>query len=77
MEKMLKMDESIFDMVSRHPEVIDIMVELGFKDIANPGMLQTAGRFMTLAKGIKLKKINLDVVILTFKRHGFEIIKYG
>lgn len=43
MEKVLKMDESIFEMVLRHPEVVDIMVELGFKDITKPGMLQTAG----------------------------------
>ena len=74
MEKVLSLDESIFEMVSRHPEVIEIMVELGFKDIAKPGMLQTAGRFMTLSKGIKLKKMNLEHVKLTFERHGFEII---
>ncbi|MNP70181.1 hypothetical protein D3C76_1663790 [compost metagenome] len=50
------------------------MVELGFKDIAKPGMLQTAGRFMTLSKGIKLKKMDLEHVKQTFERHGFEII---
>jgi selenophosphate synthetase-related protein len=75
MEKMLRMDESIFEMVSRHPEVVEIMVELGFKDIAKPGMLQTAGRFMTLSKGIKLKKMDLDTVKLAFERHGFGIMK--
>ncbi|MEK4344931.1 DUF1858 domain-containing protein [Paenibacillus sp. FSL P4-0184] len=75
MEKMLRMDESIFEMVSRHPEVVEIMVELGFKDIAKPGMLQTAGRFMTLSKGMKLKKMDLNTVKLAFERHGFEIMK--
>ncbi|KAA1177105.1 DUF1858 domain-containing protein [Paenibacillus sp. B2(2019)] len=75
MEKMLRMDESIFEMVSRHPEVVEIMVELGFKDIAKQGMLQTAGRFMTLSKGIKLKKMDLNTVKLAFERHGFEIMK--
>lgn len=75
MEKVLRMDESILEMVSRHSEVIDIMVELGFKDITKPGMLQTAGRFMTLSKGIKLKNMDLDTVKLAFERHGFEIIK--
>jgi selenophosphate synthetase-related protein len=75
MEKVLRMDESIYDMVSRHPEVIEIMVDLGFKDIAKPGMLQTAGRFMTLSKGIKLKKIDLVTVKLAFERHAFEIVK--
>lgn len=56
MDKLLHWDEPIFNLVNRHPEVKDIMVELGFHDIAKPGMLQTAGRFMTLSKGIALKK---------------------
>lgn len=75
MRKILRMDESIFEIVSRYQEVAEIMVELGFKDIAKPGMLQTAGRFMTLSKGIKLKKMDLDAVRLAFERYGFEIIE--
>lgn len=73
MKKVLRMDESIFEIVSRYPEVIEIMVELGFSDITKPGMLQTAGRFMTLSKGIKLKKMDLDTVKLAFERYGVEI----
>lgn len=75
MSKALKLDESVFELVTRHPEVVEIMVELGFRDIAKPGMLQTAGRFMTLSKGMKLKKIELETVRLAFQRHGFEIIE--
>ncbi|MDQ0196645.1 DUF1858 domain-containing protein [Paenibacillus wynnii] len=75
MGKVLKLEESIFELVSRHPEAIDIMVELGFRDIAKPGMLQTAGRFMTLSKGIKLKKMNIDTVKLTFQSYGFEVVE--
>ncbi|MEK4045717.1 DUF1858 domain-containing protein [Paenibacillus sp. FSL H8-0048] len=71
----LKLDESVFELVTRHPEIVEIMVELGFRDIAKPGMLQTAGRFMTLSKGMKLKKIELETVRLAFQRHGFEIIE--
>ncbi|NGM83696.1 DUF1858 domain-containing protein [Paenibacillus sp. 7124] len=73
MNKTLSLNESIFDLVSRDPEVMDIMLELGFRDIAKPGMLQTAGRIMTLAKGIKLKKMDIDTVKQTFLRHGFII----
>ena len=75
MGKVLKLEETIFELVNRHPEAIDIMVELGFRDIAKPGMLQTAGRFMTLSKGIKLKKMNIDTVKLTFQRYGFEVLE--
>ncbi len=75
MNKVLRMDESIFELVSRHPEVTDIMVELGFHDITKPGMLQTAGRFMTLSKGIKLRRMDPDTVRQTFNRHGFEVLE--
>ncbi|ASA25125.1 DUF1858 domain-containing protein [Paenibacillus donghaensis] len=73
MDKVLDSNDSIFNLVSQYPEVIDIMVELGFHDIAKPGMLQTAGRFMTLAKGIKLKKMDATVVKQAFERQGFVI----
>ncbi|QWU15249.1 protein of unknown function [Paenibacillus sophorae] len=73
MQKTLSINEPIFDLVTRDPVVKDIMIELGFQDIAKPGMLQTAGRFMTLAKGIKLKKMDIDSVKLAFQRHGFNI----
>ncbi|NUU59259.1 DUF1858 domain-containing protein [Paenibacillus agri] len=75
MKKVLKLDESIFELVGRHPEVMEIMVELGFHDIAKPGMLQTAGRFMTLSKGIKLKKMDPDTVKLAFEQRGFKVLK--
>jgi len=75
MEKVLNMDESIFELAARHPEVIGIMTELGFHDIAKPGMLQTAGRFMTLSKGIKLKKMDPDAVKQTFQRYGFQVLE--
>ncbi|KGE19844.1 DUF1858 domain-containing protein [Paenibacillus wynnii] len=75
MEKVLKLEETILELVSRHPEALDIMVELGFRDIAKPGMLQTAGRFMTLSNGIKLKKMNMDTVKLTFQSYGFEVVE--
>jgi hypothetical protein len=75
MGKVLHWDEPIFNLVNRDPEVKDIMVELGFHDIAKPGMLQTAGRFMTLSKGITLKKMDTEAVKQTFLRYGFTVQK--
>ncbi|MHA6533804.1 DUF1858 domain-containing protein [Paenibacillus sp. BAC0078] len=75
MSKKLSLEESIFELVNRHPEVVDIMVELGFHDITRPGMLQTAGRFMTLSKGVKLKRMDLETVRLAFERYGFEFLE--
>ena len=49
------------------------MEELGFKDITKPGMLNTAGRFMTLSKGAAMKGINMAVIREELMKHGFSI----
>jgi hypothetical protein len=51
------------------------MNELGFSDITKPGMLNTAGRFMTIRKGALLKKISLEQIAGAFEKHGFVIDK--
>ena len=74
MEKMFDLSQTIYQIHEQYPEIRDIMVELGFQDIAKPGMLQTAGRFMTLPKGAAMKKIDLDVIRQTLKDKGFQVI---
>ncbi len=50
------------------------MIELnGFSDILKPGMLQTAGRFMTISKGAVLKRLSLDQIKESLSAKGYEI----
>ena len=37
-------------------------------------MLQTAGRYMTIPKGAKLKKIPLEQIIQDFENAGFTVV---
>lgn len=75
-EKEMEIDfsKSLFELVSQYPIVKDLMLEIGFKDIVKPGMLQTAGRYVTIPKGAKMKKIPLEKVITTFEEKGFKIV---
>ncbi len=59
MEKVIDLNESVYDITKKYPEVIDILYELDFKDITKTGMLSTAGRFMTISKGSAMKKIDI------------------
>ncbi|HJF19708.1 MAG TPA: DUF1858 domain-containing protein [Enterococcus columbae] len=72
--KELDLNLSLYDLVQRYPEILDIMFQLGFKEIKAPGMLQTAGRYMTIPKGARLKKIDLAVIIKAFEAAGFQVI---
>jgi starvation-inducible DNA-binding protein len=50
-----------------------IQAKLGFDAVAKPGMLQTAGRYVTIPKGAKMKHIPMDQIIQTFEANGFEV----
>lgn len=66
--------KSLYELISQYPIVKEIMFEIGFKEIVKPGMIQTAGRYMTIPKGAKMKKIPIENVIAAFEEKGFQII---
>ena len=57
-----------------YPELLSIMPNLGFTDIVKPGMLQTAGRFMTIPKGAAMKGIDLETVKAVLRENGFNVL---
>ena len=73
MPKVIDINKSIFELSKEFPEVPEIMAGLGFKDITKPGMISTAGRFMTLTKGAAAKGIDLENIKQEFIRLGYEI----
>ncbi|MFX3985527.1 DUF1858 domain-containing protein, partial [Streptococcus suis] len=50
----------VAEIINQHPDVKDILVELGFKPLANPAMLNTVGTVTNLKTGSKMTKIPLD-----------------
>jgi len=72
--KVLDLSQSVYQLCSRYPELPAIMDELGFHDIVKPGMLTTAGRFMTIPKGAAMKKLDLEKVLETLKQKGFTVL---
>ncbi|MDT2760066.1 DUF1858 domain-containing protein [Enterococcus xiangfangensis] len=71
--KELDLSKSLFELVTLYPEVKDLMYKLGFDAIAKPGMLQTAGRYVTIPKGAKMKHIPMEQIIETFEVNGFTV----
>ena len=65
------LNETVYTLCTKYPELIDVLSGLGFTDITKAGMLQTAGRFMTPIKGASLKHIPLEQVVQTLAEHGY------
>jgi hypothetical protein len=72
-EKMLDLGSSVHALVLQYPEVAEILAGLGFTDIVKPGMLNTAGRFMTIPKGAKMKGIDTDTIRQRFREKGYTL----
>jgi hypothetical protein len=74
-EKVLDLRKTVYQLCSEDTNMMNILVDLGFKDIVKPGMLETAGRFMTIPKGAVLKKIEMDRIRRDFVDYGYKIIE--
>lgn len=64
----------VAEIINQHPEVKEILVELGFKPLANSAMLNTVGKVTNLKTGSKMTKIPLDRIQQVLECNGYEVI---
>ncbi|SCY73956.1 DUF1858 domain-containing protein [Alkaliphilus peptidifermentans] len=70
--KQIDLNKNVFELTEEYPEIIEIMVSEGFKDIKNPVVRKTAGRLMTIPEGCKMKGINLKNVLNALENANFN-----
>ena len=73
MQKQLNLNDTVYALCTQYPKLVSVLQGLGFADIAKPGMLQTAGRFMTLKKGAALKNISMDNIRAALAERGYLV----
>ena len=74
MEKHIDFKKTIYELCKDYPEVVEIMKQLGFESIANPAMISSVGRIMTIPKGAVMKGIDLSKIKDCFLENGFTVI---
>ncbi|MDU6652415.1 MAG: DUF1858 domain-containing protein, partial [Streptococcus vestibularis] len=57
-----------------HPEVKELLIDLGFKPLSNPAMLNTVGKVTSIKAGSKLANIPLDKIKQTLLFNGYDVI---
>lgn len=73
MNKTVDFTRTVYEICRDNPDVAEIMKSLGFENITNPAMLNTAGRFMTIPKGAAMKGIELEKIKEEFIKRGYII----
>jgi len=77
LHKKIDLNDSVYELCTLHPELKAVMKEAGFKNITKPGMLETAGRIMTIPKGARMMQIEWSHVLDILKAHGFDPVWKG
>ena len=54
-DRILDLNSTVYALCTNDPGIAEVLVEAGFPDVVRPGMLNTAGRFMTIPKGAAMK----------------------
>jgi len=71
--KIVDLSQSVHDICVKYPEIKQMMIKLGFTELDTPGILQTAGRFMTIPKGAKMKNVDMEIIRKGIRGLGFEV----
>ena len=74
MDNIIDVTVPVAEVVDKHPEVLDILVDLGFKPLTNPIMRNTLGRKTSLKIGSKLSGIKIEDIVATLEANGYEVV---
>lgn len=69
----VSLEDTVYKIIKDHPEVKEIMIELGFDNIVKPKLLKTVGKLMTISKGCMMQGIELYKVQEMFEINGLEL----
>ena len=69
--KEISIDTSIHDLTEMYPELIPVLVGLGFAGVADPAMRQSHGKVMTIRKGSQMLGKDPADLVKSLEKHGF------
>lgn len=74
MNNIIDLSKPVAEVLKEHPEIKELLIDLGFKPLANPGMLNTVGKVTSLKTGSKMTGVSLDDIKKTLTFNGYEVI---
>ena len=69
--KIVDLGRTMYQLCAADPAIAGILAEAGFREAVNPGILTTAGRYMTIPKGAAMRGIDMERVKRVFAAHGY------
>lgn len=74
MSKVVDFTKNVNALCEEYPELVDVLVGLGFKPLADPEMRRTAGSVMTLKNGAEMIGVDCGRIVSTLEANGFSVV---
>lgn len=74
MTNQIDFNQSVYDITEKHPELLDILVDLGFKPLANSAMRKSIGKAVSLKQGCNLINLPIEALANELTWNGYQII---
>ena len=72
--KKLDLSKSVYELTQEYPELIEMMVGLGFPEIAKAPVRNSVGKIMTIPRGAKVKNISMIDIVTALQAKGFTLV---
>ena len=72
--KEISLDTSLYDLTEKYPELIPILVGLGFGGVGDPDLRKTHGKVMTIRKGCEMTGKEVGEVARALEKQGFKLV---
>lgn len=74
MNNTIDLTQPIAKTIEEHPEILDLLVELGFKPLANKAMRNSVGKIVSLQKGASMINVDIKRIIQELEWNGYDVI---
>ena len=69
----IDLDLPVAQTLDQHPELLDLLVDLGFKPLANPVARRTLGNIVPLRRGCRLIALDEADLIRQLEWNGYQV----
>lgn len=73
MDNTIDLTKPVAQVLNEHPELLRLLVDLGFKPLENPRMLNTAGKIISIQQGAKLIQVPIEYIIQELEWNGYQV----
>lgn len=74
MDNSVDIRKPVAELISQHPELKDLLIDLGFTPLANPVLLASLGKVTSLKAGSQFANIPLSKITQTLTYNGYTVI---